>query len=175
MPSYRTHKNIGFFVSILLGTLLLVLANKNILRWEFFLAIPTILFYSNFPDLDHYKGRLRKFVFTSIFYFMILSVFVAVFIDPLVMFLILILFGMFGLFVIKLKHRRYLHTYSAMLWFSLPLLLVNMYLFCIAVLCSFSHIFVDRVTSKIKAGWRKFCTNSLICRVFKIGVYNSKR
>lgn len=113
-----------------------------------------IIFYSNLPDLDMVIGRLRKKTLGVIFWAMLLSGIISSFISVALMILLLMLTGLLGLGLLKVRHRGPLHTYWFVLLASLPLLFIHWFLFLIAFSCSFLHIFVDRMYSKLKR-WAK--------------------
>lgn len=123
--------------------------------WKVYLVPIIIIFYSNLSDLDMVIGRLRKKTLKVIFWTMLLSGIISIFISIGLMILLLMLTGLLGLGLLKVKHRGPLHTYWFVLLASLPLLFIHWFLFLIAFSCSFLHIFVDRMYSKLKKRAKK--------------------
>lgn len=157
MVKYETHKKIGFIFSIILIGSILFIYRKQlpIMGWKVLLIPLVIIFYSNIPDLDHHMSKLRKKTLTFIFGVMILSSIISYFIDIGLMLVLLMFTGFLGLGLLKVKHRGPLHTYWFVTIASLPLLLLNWFLFLIGIACSYSHIFVDRLFSKTKRKAKK--------------------
>jgi len=151
------HKKIGLLVSLILGvTLLAFFYNHiNLKLWMWVLLPFVVLFFSNLPDLDHHMGKLRKKVLAIIFSIMVLSVITTYFIHIGLMLVLLCITGFLGLGLLKVKHRGPLHTYWFVTLVSLPTLLINWFFFVIAIVCSFSHIFVDRTFSNTKRKVKK--------------------
>lgn len=158
MPAYQIHKKIGFIVSLIIGIIIFILAPSKIqlksLEWIGLAFV--ILFYSNLCDLDFHIGLLKKKVLKIIFFIMLLSSVILLFVHIGTMLVLLGLTGILGLGLLKVKHRGPLHTYWFVLLASLPMLLIHWFLFVMALLCSFSHIFVDRLFSKWKRKAKKF-------------------
>ena len=157
MPNYEVHRKMGFLVALILGVIIYVyLPSKMVLSpWQWLLLAFVVIFYSNLPDLDHHMGRLRKKTLTFIFLVMVLSSIISYFVNIGLMLVLLMLTGLLGLALLKVKHRGPLHTYWFVLIVSLPLLLVHWFLFVLAFICSSTHIFIDRLWSKTKRKVRK--------------------
>lgn len=158
MPSYNTHKKIGMIASFLVGFFVCYFMwdyVKTSLTYKLIFAVPIVIFYSNFCDLDHHMSRLRKKTLRMIFFVMALSAIVSFFVDIKTMILILSITGLLGIGLLKLPHRGLLHTYWFAFIASLPVLYVHWFLFILAVTCSFSHIFIDRLFSSTKRKVKK--------------------
>lgn len=158
MPSFKIHKQIGSIFSFLFFIIFIFIIRKYLpfTGWKLLLLIPIIIVYSQLPDLDSYTSRIRRRILQSIFWFMLLSSFISLFIHVGVMITLLSITGFLGLHLLKVKHRGPLHTYWFVLIASLPMLLIHWFLFIIAFLCSSSHIFIDRLFSKVKQRTKKF-------------------
>lgn len=140
----------------LIGILIAVYHSEvPIQGWKAYLTPIIIIFYSNLPDLDMAIGRLRKKTLKVIFWVMLLSGIISIFISIELMILLLMLTGLLGLGLLKVRHRGPLHTYWFVLLTSLPLLFMHWFLFLIAFSCSFLHIFVDRIYSRLKKWVKK--------------------
>ncbi len=157
MPSYETHKKIGFIVSLILTAILaiFIIVRFNLWHWKMLLAVPVVWFYSNFPDLDHYLSKLRKKTLIFIFTVMLLSTIISAFVNIWMMLGILSLTGFLGILLLRVKHRGPLHTYPFVFVVALPLLLVHWFIFALALTAGWSHVFVDRLYSGIKMKLKK--------------------
>jgi len=176
MPNFKTHLKVGFWVGMTLYLILLFTNNTlSMLDWRFWLFIPIVYIYSNIPDIDHFKSKLRKYIFTTIFGLLIVSVLIGAILNSVFMYLMLMFIGVFGLITLNLKHRRRMHRYLTVLILSLPLAFLHWSLTALAFSCAASHILLDTIMSYLKLRYKRFCTNSFFCRIFRIGVYNSAK
>jgi len=157
MPSYKTHKKIGGIASLIFSLIFIILFYKKlpIEDWRTLLILPIVIIYSQLPDLDSYTSKIRKNTLKLIFYIMLFSGVLSLFISFELTIGLLMLTGLLGLGLLKVPHRGLLHTYWFNIIIALPLLYVHWFLFILGLLCSYSHIFVDRVFSRTKKKVKK--------------------
>jgi len=123
--------------------------------WKLWILPIVIIFYSNFPDLDHHLGRLRRNTLKFIFWSMICLSLLSLFVHIGVSLILFALTGYLGVNLLKTYHRGVMHQYWFCFIASMPMLLIHWFLFIIAITCSFLHIFVDRFWSNTKRKVRK--------------------
>ena len=157
MPRFKTHKRIGIIAALVFSIVFIgVFYNKLPIKgWKIILIPFVIAIYSQIPDLDSYTSRIRKRALQSIFWIMILSSVISIFINIYLMLILLGITGFLGLYLFKLPHRGPLHSYWFALVTSFPLLFVHWFLALLAFVCSSSHILIDTIYSGAKRQIKK--------------------
>ena len=155
MPNYEVHKKVGFIASFVIFTILVIIFGKQILGWKIIWALIIVPVYANASDIDHYMGKLRKRTLGIIFSGMVIAVFVAMFISLKVMFAFLMILGLLGLGLLRIRHRGPMHTYWFATIISLPIFNFGWVLGVLALASSYSHIFIDRLFSRFKRRAKK--------------------
>lgn len=153
MPSYETHRKIGFVFSLIFGILYVWLFHQAIPTtnyWKILLIPVVIMFYSNLPDLDHPMGKLRRYSLTMVFSTMILVAFLLYFVEIRTILIILAVTGVFGLFILRVPHRGPMHSFLFVTVLSLPLLKLGLFYTLLGIVCSYSHLIIDRLFSSTK-------------------------
>jgi len=157
MPGHRTHEMIGYVMSIAFTLLLFGTTFQGVQwAWSLLLSPVVILVYATLPDLDHPMSRLRKRYHQVMFGLMLLGGFLAVFFEAFIILAVLAILGFLGLLLLRMKHRGPLHSYWFIAALSAPLLAVHWYLFMLALISGWSHIFLDRTVTKTKRVLRAF-------------------
>ena len=152
MPGFRIHKKIGGITALILSILFIILFYKNIptVGWKLLLIPLIVITYSQIPDLDSYTSRIKKRFLQLSFWIMILSLVISLFINIYLVFILLIITGIFGLYLLKIPHRGPLHSFWFVFIASLPLLYIHWFLALLAFICASSHILADRIYSNIR-------------------------
>src|SRR3989338_10079898 len=107
MPGFKTHKRIGIIAALVFSIVFIgVFYNKLPIKGCKIILIPFVIaIYSQIPDLDSYTSRIRKRALQSIFWIMILSSVISIFINIYLMLILLGITGFLGLYLFKMHHR----------------------------------------------------------------------
>jgi membrane-bound metal-dependent hydrolase YbcI (DUF457 family) len=167
MPSSKTHKKFGKYMSIIIGLGLciwLMYEYRLTISWKA-IFLPIIIWaYSQMPDIDHWASKIRKVLYIFLFSTCLFAILIYAFFNTYAMLVIITVCGFVGLSVLLLlRHRGFMHTYTMSFLFSIPLLFVDWYFFIIGFVCYSSHVLLDDIYSGIK---RK------ICKLFNINYSN---
>lgn len=143
MAGYRYHLFFGFFISGIVGVLSLKLNILNFSYLDKILIIPIILIYSILPDIDIASSKIRK-IFMIIGLSSLLAVIWFNYKSLSISITLILLLLQF------IKHRKFIHSISAGLIFSAPLIIFSWIIALIAFICYISHLLVD---GKLKYTW----------------------
>ena len=178
MPQGKTHLKIGFIAITVYLIVYSILFNLPKIRWwMWLLLIPISYIYSLIPDIDSYFGKLRTLSFKLIFTILCFSLLIPILFKNIFLFLmVLTIVGLFGLFIMKSKHRGPLHTYTFILACSLCLLWIHWFFVPIGFIAGSSHIIADRLRTKLKRTFKtrthEGVTNNYVKINNKNGAYN---
>jgi len=157
MPSNKTHKKFGFFAAIVVTLLISLLTIKYYPKdWRLILIFIIIPVYAQLPDLDSAMSRIRKHAYLTIFTLLVSSGLFLSLINIYITIVIYMIIGLFGLLMMKVKHRGPFHSYWFVLFMSLPMVFLHWYLFVIAFVAASSHIFLDKIYSRTKQRVKKW-------------------
>ena len=136
MSMYKGHILFGLIFTSVVVYLSYRLKFLNFSYTELLISTPIIFCYSILPDIDIRSSKIRKIVTTVSLAFILVSIFFDV--KWLAISITL------TLFILQFtKHRRFFHSISAGVLFSLPLILFSQVVALIAFLGFFSHLFLD--------------------------------
>lgn len=136
MTSYKYHQ---IFAFVLAGLLFFFNYKYNLFSFnsEQIVITPLILLiYSILPDIDTPVGKLRKTFTPAILLIIVITILLKLYFISLIAALLLLALSI-------LKHRGRVHSLTAALAFSLPLLYYDMFYFVFALIGYSSHLLLD--------------------------------
>jgi hypothetical protein len=153
MAGFKLHI---FFAFVVMAGLTFALYHFfNILPFkpiDLIFIIPITLIYGILPDLDT-TSKVRKyflFLFSISFILILLWIFYLVRVgSPLKQVYLACIFGvieaLLGIFILSSKHRGFIHTIWAGLFFAMPIFLIshNYVYFLVGTISYFSHLILD--------------------------------
>ena len=143
IPKWLRPKS-GYKLHIIFGMIIAFIFFYLIRNQEFFklsdlelaLSLPVVLFYSILPDIDLPNSKIRCILMPTILFIVLISIvmkFKALAIGLLVV-MILMQF---------LKHRKFIHSVTAGIIFTLPLIFYSFPLTIFAFISYLSHLLLD--------------------------------
>jgi len=140
MPGYKTHIIFGLIISIGFGFLMsgyLDLDFFNFSLIELFFSIPVVLVYSLLPDIDLHSSKISHLFRGLALLFVLLAIIFDLKKFSITIIAVLIIMEF-------LKHRKFIHSITAGLILSLPLIYFSPILSIFAFIAYLSHLLLDR-------------------------------
>lgn len=112
------------------------------------IAIPLIYIYSTLADCDHHLAKIRNRMFKVMFIVLLIAIPIYYFAGIYYLLGYVTIIAIIGILIMWTKHRGFIHTIWAGLFFSLPLFYFHWFYSLVAFLSYVSHLIADKLPSK---------------------------
>lgn len=169
--NYKNHLKAGFYMVLAFIIILPIFRN---IQWTFLkmALVPVAIFFgSQFPDLDIWSSRIRKYTFSLLFITLMVIGILSIEAN-----FSLIAIGLFGVMVIYSIHRKVFHTALFGVVASIPIALYDFHIAMIFLIAFMTHIGTDYLVSKAKRQSKAFLKKhkTIASMLEKIGLVKLK-
>ncbi len=137
MPSYKLHILFAIIFSSIITYILYKYNIYNLTTKELIIIAPILFIYSILPDIDISSSKISKI-------FRIISLLIIIITLYLNIITLAIIITIILLILEFIKHRKFIHTITAAIILSLPLLYFNYVITIAAFIAYLSHLLLDR-------------------------------